>query len=76
MSITESDTLPVGKHATLNGVFKPSTIELSINDQFVPAGRRQKSSIGSLYLMGEKYYCFIVCLHFIIETNHGKSSDC
>lgn len=54
MSITESDTLPVGKHATLNGVFKPSTMVLSINDQFVPIGRRRNNSIGSLCLMGGK----------------------
>lgn len=51
MSITESETLPVGKHATLNGVSKPSTSVLSILFQYVPVGRIRNSSIGSLYFV-------------------------
>lgn len=49
-SITESETLPVGKHATPNDVSKPSTVSLLNFNQSVPFGKSLNNSRGSFYL--------------------------
>lgn len=38
-SITDSDAFPIGKHATANGVSKPSTLLLSICNQAFLLGK-------------------------------------